>query len=204
MALRLRGNVDSTLSDYTAAFGADSSRIDALFQSASLQQRLGRRASAIENFQRFFGLAINPNDREAARARLKEMGADTTGSARPVPPRAAQVTVYLHYADPRDIAAVSEIRRQLTNAKSYHVPEPEVIGKDLRVAELRYVPADERYVKGVLFITEAAPAKARYRTPLEPRLLDPKRFPNARPGILEIWLPPLSRSVYSPNQQSKY
>jgi tetratricopeptide (TPR) repeat protein/cellulose biosynthesis protein BcsQ len=200
---RLRGNVDSTLADYTTAFGADSTRIDALFQSASLQQRLGRRSAAIESFQQFFGLAINPNDREAARARLKEMGADTTGSARPLPSPAAQVTVYLQYADRRDSSAVAEIRRQLTHAKSFRVPEPEVIGKDLRVAELRYVPTDERFVKDVLIITEGALAKGGYRIPLEPRALDPKRFPNARPGTLEIWLPPLSRSVYSPNQ-AKY
>lgn len=202
---RLRGDADSTLADFAAAFKADSTRLDALFESASLNQRLGRRTAAVRDFQRFLALSTNPNDREAAQTRLRALAprdtSITTVRPSPQPTPVAKTTVYLHYADPGDSSAVSEIAREMARAKTLRVPPPQLSDRNLTVAELRYVSADERFAKDVLAITDGALAKVGYRSRLEPRVLDPKRFPNARAGRLEVWLPPLSRSLYSAPQK---
>jgi hypothetical protein len=194
---RLHGDPDSTLADFGAAFAADSTRIDALFERARLNERLGRRSAAVDDLQHFLSLATNPNDREAAQTRLRALAPkDTTARTPPTRVAETQVVVYIQYTDPSDSTAVEQIRHDLGHVKGFKVPSAEFRRDSLSVPEVRYYPSDERYIKDLLIITEGALAKAGYRLHLQPRPLDPKRYPRAR-GRLEVWLPSLARTLYS-------
>ena len=191
---RMKGNTDSTLADFTRAYAADTTRIDALFERGKLLQRLEQRDEAIKVFTMFLARATNPNDQAAAQARLAELRA-TASAGTPPAQTSASPLVYLHYADPADSASVGRVGTIVKAMGAFRVPEPELqrAGRG-GIAELRHVAGDERLAADAQAAVEAALAKAGYRIRLTTRVLDPNRFPGARSGRVEVWLPSLSRS----------
>jgi hypothetical protein len=63
-------------------------------------------------------------------------------------------------------------------------------------SEVRFREGDDRLVKDALVATENALAGAGFPVRLQPRALNPKEFPNAVAGRIEVWLPSLSKSIY--------
>jgi tetratricopeptide (TPR) repeat protein len=199
--IQLKGSSDSSLADFSAAFKADSSLVDALFERGRLNEQLGNNEAAVKDFERFLSLTTDPTRRLAAETRLDALTPRvTSGPPKPaVRPTVTKATVILRYADPGDGGAIAQIARLMGQSGTLNVPAPELMkGKmTITVAELRYVQGDDRFAKDVRAAAEAALAKVGYLTRLEFRVLDQKRYPDARRGRLELWLPPLSRTVYS-------
>jgi tetratricopeptide (TPR) repeat protein len=195
---RLDGNADSSLTDLTRAYAVDSTRLDALFERGALNQRLGRRDSAVSDFRRVAATATNPNDRSAAQARLAELSAPQGTPEPAMAPRQVVTTVYIQYADPDDAKAVAQVRADMGRAGAFRLPEPELVGKGPSVGQVRFREDDSRAAKDVIDAAERALARSGYRIQLEPR---PLAASGSRAGRIEIWLPSLSRSLYSVEQK---
>jgi tetratricopeptide (TPR) repeat protein/cellulose biosynthesis protein BcsQ len=195
---RLKGSADSSLADLSRAFAVDSTRLDVLFERGSLNQRLGRSADAVHDFRKVAALATNPDDREAAQARLTQLLPRAAPSLPPVPVRStARTTVYIQYVDPHDEKIVALIRSEIAGAGAFDVPAPELVARGRTVGDVRFVQGNDRYVKDVLVAAERALAKNGYRVRLQPRPMDQKQFPNFTPGRIEVWLPSLSQSLFT-------
>ena len=83
----------------------------------------------------------------------------------------------------------------LLGQKGYRVARIEIVPTSRTNGDVRYAAADERRTaETVARAVETALAREGYKVTLRPFQLDPKRFPDAKPDVIEVWLPSLSRA----------
>jgi hypothetical protein len=109
-----------------------------------------------------------------------------------------RASIFLHYSDPGDSAAIERVRKEISSNGAFNVPRAQLV-PDVKTpsnAEVRFREGDDRLVKDALVATEAALARTGYPVRLQPRALSLKEFPDAVAGRVEVWLPSLSKSLY--------
>jgi tetratricopeptide (TPR) repeat protein len=195
--LSLKGNADSSLADFTASFEADTSRAEALFARGLLNQNLRRDSSAIRDYREVLAHSTDQRLRTGAQARLDSLAPATSGVVA-ANSHVRRATIFLHYSDPGDSAAIERVRKEISSNGAFNVPRAQLV-PDAQApsnSEVRFREGDDRLVKDALVATEAALAGTGYPIRLQPRALSLKEFPNAVAGHVEVWLPSLSKSLY--------
>lgn len=199
-ALRDRaGDKVNAIADYSAAIKVRPGFDDAYLARAELLNAAGRRKEAIEDLRRAVKEADDDRTRLAARRRLADLGAIAV--AAPAPKGAE--SVYVHYVgdSDEDRRAAEAVRRALE--RNFNVPRIESLPGRRTSGDVRYLVSDdkdqaarnERLARTVATAAETALAQAGFKVGLRIIALDAKRFPDANPGVIEVWLPPLSRAV---------
>ena len=197
--ISLNGNADSSINDFTASFEADTNRAEALFARGLLNQSLKRDSAAIHDYREVLVHSTDGNLRTGAQTRLAALAPAKPGVGRPgTETHVRRAAIYIHYTNRGDSAALERVRAEILGNGAFSVPRPQLVADSLapRSSEMRFREGDDRLVKDALVVTEAALASVGYPVNLSPRALNPKEFPNAVAGRVEVWLPNLSRSIY--------
>ncbi|WP_441290222.1 KGGVGR-motif variant AAA ATPase [Sorangium sp. KYC3313] len=188
-ALALQGNNEEALAAYSKAIQLEPEQADAYFGRGRLHEQAKQTALAIEDFKMILTLSsADPNTAKAAQARLKELGA----LKEPPAAIAAKVKVYLHFARKDDADIVKEIRSALA-AKHFEASSGEHIAHQSQ-GDIRYFfKADLAKAELVKETVESSLAKKGIPTRVALLYRDANRFPSAKPGRIEVWLPSLQQ-----------
>ncbi|HKP30551.1 MAG TPA: tetratricopeptide repeat protein [Gemmatimonadales bacterium] len=195
--ISLKGSPDSSLADFTSSFEADTSRAEALFARGLLNQNLRRDSAAIRDYREVLAHSTDQRLRTGAQARLDSL-VPATGGVVAVNTHVRRASIFLHYSDPGDSAAIERVRKEISSNGAFNVPRAQLVS-DVKApsnAEMRFREGDDRLVKDALGATEAALARTGYPIRLQPRALSLKEFPDVVAGRVEVWLPSLSKSLY--------
>jgi tetratricopeptide (TPR) repeat protein len=176
------------IADFTEALRRNPEYVAALFARGQLYQQLGQPEEAVRDFEQVLKVPSVQGDQDAARKRLTELGADSKIV------RSKKATVYLRVSDDTDRATAAGVLKELNSSQAFEVPGVEEVSGTKTLGDVRFVPGDEKLATEVRSAVELALAKQGYRTRLELLQLDPKQFPTAARGMIEVWLPPLARA----------
>ena len=156
-----------------------------------------KKDAAREDFRLAAEYASDEQTRLTADKRLKELGS-------PAALAQAAPTVFIHVtgdqsADRRAAEAVRQVLRdsEFKVAGIQSVPGARTNG-DVRFVvteDKDQVARDERAAAAVAGAVENALAKAGFKLRMQTIALDAARFPEAKPGTIEVWLPPLRSAV---------
>lgn len=116
--------------------------------------------------------------------------ADDGGS--PLMEQRARLAVFLQIVDNRDRGLANRIGDAL-KAQGYKVEGAELAEHAKTAGDIRFVAGDAASARDLKASVERALATAGYELDLKLQELSPAKFPDARPGRLEVWLPPLSK-----------
>ncbi len=188
-AYEAMGDGELAIRDYTEAIRLDSTLAIAYFNRGAAYQAQDNRGLAIEDFQQVIGLATDPQLRDAANARLDQLGVREAAAEPEVSP-----FVYLHFRDEADRARVNRLVDQLRQ-DGFDVrgaePRTERTAGDVRF----FFPDDRRAAEAIATATERVLASEGYPVRLQRLALDSARFPDASRGQIEVWLPALRAPV---------
>ena len=176
------------IADFTEALRRNPEYVAALFARGQLYQQLGQPEEAVRDFEQVLQVSSVQGDQDAARKRLTELGADSNIVM------SKKATVYLRVTDDTDRATAAGVLKELNSSQAFEVPGVEEVSGTKTLGDVRFVPGDEKLATEVRSAVELALAKQGYRTRLELLQLDPKQFPKAARGMIEVWLPPLTRA----------
>ncbi|MDM0002800.1 tetratricopeptide repeat protein [Variovorax sp. J22P240] len=188
------GRRAEAIADYSKALELQPELDDALLARGELYRQTDRLADARADFQRALHFADDERSRALAWTRLAQLGA--------APPSATAVgagtTVFLQIVDPLDKAAADSVQRELER-KGFRVAGIETVPTSRTNGDVRYASADQRRIADtVARAVETTLAREGQKLTLQPFQLDPKRFPNAKPDVIEVWLPSLSGNAQRP------
>jgi len=177
--------------DFNRVIRSDSTNVEALLARGALYVDLGRNRDAIADYTRVTQVALDPNDRSVAVARLRALGVASGTVAR------REVPVVVVLADDSG-ALVSTVFKRAGGRWQFSLVS--VRGGPVR-SEVRYSAAADAGAAQELgdFVTkEFAAEGVRLRLSVVPTASrgDPGQYSNAQgvaggPGILQLWLPPL-------------
>jgi len=157
-----------------------------LVSRADLHKKAGDKAKAIDDFRRIAKEFANTPTADYAVTQLKDLG--VTPSPTPAKVAVAPV-VFIQYMDAAD-ETLAQSLRDVVQSQGIKVPTIQ-IKTGPRRGEIRYFHADDltsaAKVKGIV---ERELAKRRSLVSLPIRPFDGLKL-NARPGLIEVWLPDL-------------
>ena len=127
--------------------------------------------------------------RTLAKQRLSELGA--TPAAVP----ASHARIFIQIVDRKDMNAAVAVKRALEE-QGYRVERIEPLPGRRTNGDVRYsTAADQATAERVARSVETVLARQGYQVTMRTFELDSEKFPNAKPGVLEVWIPPLSRGM---------
>lgn len=189
-------DLDGAVADYSKAIELAPTFAAAYLARAELLRLAGRNAQARDDLERAERYARDDSTRLTAQQRLQAMG---HSAAR----RQATQTVFLHItgSDPADRDAAEAAKRALE--REFRVAGIQSVMGARTNGDVRYVRTadqdqtarDERAASAVARVVEGTLAASGFSVKLQPLALDSKRFPDAKPGTIEVWLPPLRSAV---------
>lgn len=188
--LQAQGNTDEALEVFGEAVRLAPDNADVYFSRATTFASLGNTAEASKDYRTVLGLATDPQTREAACARLRQLN----GSSVECGTEADGERVYVHYQDAEDRRAAELVGSAL--ATTVNVVEVERIPGFTR-GDVRYFFDVDRETAEAVAKTVAG-RLAQEGILLTPEVLrrDPEDFRNARPGRVEVWLPSLTQGNF--------
>jgi len=173
---------DDAIADYSAAIQLDPTLSTAFFRRAALFEAADNRSRAVADLQKVIALNADSNSVRAAQARLSRLGAN-----RPVPAPASTL-VFLQYLDPADNAVLKKLAAALESG-GFKVAGVQLVKDGRTTGDVRALPQDARAAASIEMLAESALADAGYDVPLGRITL---QTPGAKPGRVEVWIPPLS------------
>jgi len=185
-----QGRPAEAIADLSAALAIEPGLTAALFERGRLYQQQNDRENAIRDFERLLEVSYAESDRNAARARLQALGALSESPAIP----AQSTRVYVQIVDPQDRRLVEQLLGDIRRANTYRFEGIEARPDARTQGDVRYVAGDQKAASELRSTVEQALGRLGYRVRLELIALDPKRFPKAATGTLELWLPPLAQA----------
>jgi tetratricopeptide (TPR) repeat protein len=183
------GRRAEAIADYSRAIELRPSFDDALLARGELYRQENRLSDARADLQLALRYADDDRSRAVAKTRLAQLG--------PAPEAAPQTgkTVWVHIVDPADKSAAEAVKRDLEQ-KGFRVAPIETVPKGRTNGDVRYAAADEqRTADTVAKAVETVLAREGHRITLRTFQLDSTRFPNAKPDVIEVWLPSLSSAA---------
>ena len=134
-----------------------------------------------------FKYANDDRTRALAQTRLSRLGATPTTAA------TSQTLIYIQIVDPKNMDAASAVKREL-EAQGYKVVRIETVPKARTFGDVRYVTAGyQTPLTEWRWLFETVLAREGYQVKMRTsNWLDAKKFPDAKPGVLEVWIPTLS------------
>lgn len=183
---------EDAIADFTEAIKRNPSYTEALFARGQLNMRLKRDAAAVADFEQVLKVSRVASDQEAARSRLERLGA----IAKSAPAQRARVVI--HYADQDDRRFALRLQSLLAGTPTLQVDDPVYDERMNTLGDVRFAPGDAKLAAEVRSAVESSLAKQGFRLRLELLQVGPKRIANAKQGVVEVWLPPLSRASYGP------
>ncbi len=183
---------EDAIADFTEAIKRNPSYTEALFARGQLNMRLKRDEAAVADFEQVLKVSRVASDQEAARSRLERLGA----VAKSAPTQRARVVI--HYAEHEDRRFALRLQSLLAGTPTLQVDDPEYNERMNTLGDVRFAPGDAKLAAEVRSAVESSLAKQGFRLRLELLQVGPKRIANARQGVVEVWLPPLSRASYGP------
>jgi len=189
--LASKSDANGAIAAYTAAIAAAPSRVDAYFLRGTLYADTNQREPAIQDLKRVVSSPqADPTTLQAADARLKKLNVAVDSTERP-----AQVRqyVYIQYSRAADLKAIGNLKTAL--AKRFAVQTADFV-PSASSGDVRYAfPEDQKSAEQIASLVQANLASQGYVLRISVIKLARERFPNARPGNIEVWLPPLSDNV---------
>jgi tetratricopeptide (TPR) repeat protein/MinD-like ATPase involved in chromosome partitioning or flagellar assembly len=205
-ALENLSRFDEAITEYSAALKLQPTLASALLRRASLLEKTGKQAAAIEDYQQIVALNNDPAAVLSAQARLQALvQADRAASG-----GTATRRVFVHYSAPGDRSEADYLRRELkAGLGDAELPPAQEVNPVTAGVARYFFPGDRPLAEAAQKQAAQALAQHSLNIPLALQFVDAKRFPKARPGTVEIWLPPLTvvaptRSELPPNAQSGY
>lgn len=193
MAEEKRGSHSAAIAAFSRAIELDPNLADAYFHRADNFQKTGQTTRAVADYQKLQSLAnADSITVQAAQARLQQLGQ--------TPKRAeyAPTLVYLHLRDKQDMDVLRAMDAEL-KAHKFSVQGIEVT-PGVSNGDVRYFyPRDREQASQVKIVAESALARQGINLRLELAYRDAKLFPQAKPGSIEVWIPPLARLKPSPS-----
>lgn len=191
--------LEVALNSYNRALQLNPKMADALMGRATVQLELGRTNAAMNDLQQVARLeSADPRQREAAAARLRELGATST----PVD-TAAPTRVVIYLANASDLARLRDLTNNLPKSIQVQSIRPPSTATRSAGLAIYHFPQDEGRAKEAAVNFESALAKRGVAVRLRPLLRDAKSkgAEEAQPGRIEIWLPPLAAPSLAPFEQ---
>ena len=180
------GDEDGALDDYTRTLRWDSTNVDALFARGVVYQQRGDRGRAIADFQTVIDLGADSRTREAALARMTQMGITI-----PYPDVTVVAGVHILAASEMDAKVLFPMKEEIEDA-GFNVERVEARGMRTAVGEVRsFSPRQEEAADRVADLVESYLARMGYRVKLQRRQVDSAAIEATR---IEVWAPPLSPS----------
>ncbi len=175
------------IGDYSEAIRWKQEYVEAYLNRARLYEKTGATRGALADYQSVLTLPAVENDARFATERIAVLRGRQTAASSTGP------HVFLQYNDRADEKRISELRKALTESlRTASVSAPELVS--VRSApEVRYFfSEDDKFAQQVKDATEFALAKQGVRVTLKLLYRDAKKFPRAKQGTVEVWLPSLS------------
>jgi hypothetical protein len=172
---------------YSYAIASDEKFGEAYFNRAAAYEKLGDRDAAAKDFSKVTALdGVGSQLKLASQARASKLG---------VKPAAKQQTqVFFQYADARDERAVAQLMAAL-KAPVYAI-EPAQLVKANSGAQVRFFfPEDQAAANDLRDRIQRQLAAQGFVLRISAQRLDVSRFPSAKAGRIEVWLPSLSSNV---------
>ena len=192
-----RGLVLASLEEYARAIESYNEAIrlqpdmaDAYFNRGIAYQKMERKKEAVADFNEVLRLPSASGQMvEAGRVRLHELGFDTSA----ILPARGPTRVALQYIDNNDLQIVEYLRERLQKRGFYVqiVPARAYTSGLVRYFFLQ----DEKRSMDVREIIESSLAERGLSLRLQPDYRDDKEYPTAKPGNIEVWLPPLQKQL---------
>jgi tetratricopeptide (TPR) repeat protein len=183
------GQRTEAIADYSKAIELQPRFDDALLARGELYRQENRLNDARADLQLALRYADDDRSRALAKTRLSRLGA--------VPEAAPSTgrTVFIQIVDPADKSAAEAVKRELEQ-KGFSVARIETVPGSRTNGDVRYAfPDEQRTADAVARAVETALARDGHKVTLRPFQLDPKKFPDAKPDTIEVWLPSLSRTA---------
>jgi tetratricopeptide (TPR) repeat protein len=185
------GNTDAAIDSYVKAIAGGDKDEGTYFNRGLAYVGKGERSQAVADFEHVFQNTTDDRLRSAAQAQLSKLGYES-----PTKAQGEGTRVYLQYQDPKD----AEWMKYLAYALKKHGFE---IGREELVSPKAETTGDARYffardkasAAEVQKIVEDELARAGFPLQLDLLSRDAKSFQGSRPGRIEVWLPPLSKST---------
>lgn len=192
------GNSGRAIECYTQAIKRGRDDPDTRFSRGLAYLARGSSLRARDDFRFAYENSTDENTRVAARAQLLKLGFEQDPAAQTPPPR-----VYLHYSDPADDSIVNAVAEALR--KEGFDTELELIPKAPTAGDVRWFFLEDRIsASAVQQIVEDRIAQEGYPLELEPLYRKPGKIGrSAKPGLVEVWLPPLATSARSLQRKAK-
>jgi Mrp family chromosome partitioning ATPase len=189
-----RTELTEALRAYTESMREDPQASDVRFSRGVVKELLGDRGGAQEDFATVVqSPSTDPDVAEAARSRLRRLGTSVSAGGQVTEERDQRPVVYVQYAAKEDGDAVRAVVEGLKQkgALLTFSPDPELV-VEARGNDVRYFyPQDEKTAYQVKTLVEGEFARQGTPVRLAVRFVEPSKLPRARPGHLEVWLPPL-------------
>ncbi|HEX5100441.1 MAG TPA: NB-ARC domain-containing protein [Polyangiaceae bacterium] len=184
-----KSDANGAIAAFTAAIAAAPSRVDAYFLRGTLYADTNQRDRAIQDLKRVVSFPqADPTTLQAADARLKKLNVAVDAAERPT---AVKQYVYIQYSRAADAKAVQNLRSGI--AKRFAVQASDLVQSASTSGDVRYAfPEDQRSAEQIAWLVQTNLASQGYVLHISVIKLSQKSFPNARPGNIEVWLPPLS------------
>lgn len=182
------GERAKAIADYSRAIELQPRFDDALLARGELYRQENRLNEALADLQRALRYADDDRSRALAKTRLAQLGGAPVATA----PVGRTVWIQSTLADPADKSAAEAVKRELEQ-KGFRVAGIEKVREGLTNGDVRYAAADEqRTADTVAKAVETVLAREGHRVTLRTFQLDSKKFPNAKPDVIEVWLPSLA------------
>ena len=185
----LEGQRQQAMADYSKAIDLQPKYDDAYLARGELYRQENKRAEALADLRMALRYADDDRSRALAKARIEQLGAE------PALASMERSTVVIQIVNPADKRAAEAIKLELEQ-KGFRVPDIEIVPTSKTNGDVRFVSADEqRTATAVAKTVETALAREGFKMTLRTFQIDPKRFPNAKPNAIEVWLPSLASAA---------
>jgi len=182
-------HAEAAREDFGKAILAKPDYIEARLARARLLITTGDSKGAEVDLRAVLETSTDSTTLEAARVQLRGI---TGAAAHPVAVAPSLPTVYLHYVDRIDSELTQDLARAL-RAQGFQVAGVQLVRGARTYGDVRFSSdSDAEGASRLASLVQKQLASQGYRIGLEVVRLDRKRFPDAKLGTLEVWLPPLS------------
>jgi hypothetical protein len=175
--------------NFTQAIALDTTAVENYLGRSLIYEGWHQPSNAIRDLQEVLDLGPDPATTTAAKARLAALGYELSQAKVKSSPLAR---IYIQYGDARDSLAVRVLAQGLTQGR-YEVTRPQLVLSGRASGDVRFGAASDREsAQDVRMLAENALARSGYRVRLD--VLPIPAYRNPKPGVLEVWLPPLTKA----------